>query len=61
MKEIDPLERLKRFVGEHETQRAAADALGISRPYLSDILNGRREFSDPILDKLGLRRVVVAA
>jgi hypothetical protein len=61
MKEIDPLERLRRFVGEHETQRAAADALGISGPYLSDLLNGRREFSEPILQKLGLRRVVVGA
>lgn len=61
MKEIDPLERLRRFVGEHETQREAADALGISRPYLSDLLNGNRPFSDPILEKLGLRRVVVTA
>lgn len=61
MKEIDPLVALKRFVGEYETQGAAADALGVSRPYLSDILNGRREFSDAILQKLGLRRIVVAA
>jgi len=61
MKEIDPLEALRRFVSKHKTQRAAADALGVSRPYLSDILNGRRDFSDPVLERLGLRRVVVAA
>jgi len=61
MKEIDPLERLKAFVEKHKTQAAAAEALGVSRPYLSDIINGRRDFSDAVLERLGLRRVVVAA
>lgn len=61
MKEIDPLKTLRAFVEKHKTQAAAAEALGVSRPYLSDIINGRRDFSDPVLERLGLRRVVVAA
>lgn len=61
MKEIDPLDALRKFVAKHKTQAAAAEALGVSRPYLSDIINGRRDFSDPVLERLGLRRVVVAA
>ncbi len=58
MKEIDPRARLQVFVAKHETQVAAAAALEISAAYLSDILRGRRDFSDQILEKLGLRRVV---
>lgn len=61
MKEVNPLERLNAFVAKHKTQAAAAEALDVSRPYLSDIINGRRDFSDQVLEKLGLRRVVVAA
>jgi transcriptional regulator with XRE-family HTH domain len=61
MKEIDPLDRLRAFVAKHETQAAAAEALGVSGPYLSDILNRRRDFSDQILKRLGLRRIVVAS
>ena len=61
MKEVDPIKALNAFVSKHKTQAAAADALGVSRPYLSDIINGRRDFSDAILERLGLRRVVVAA
>jgi plasmid maintenance system antidote protein VapI len=61
MKEIDPRKALDAFVAKHKTQAAAAEVLGVSRPYLSDIINGRRDFSDQILEKLGLRRVVVAA
>jgi plasmid maintenance system antidote protein VapI len=61
MKEINPLERLEAFVAEHATQRAAAKALRISAPYLTDLLKGRREFSAPILKRLGLRWIVVEA
>jgi plasmid maintenance system antidote protein VapI len=61
MKEIDPRVALAAFIKRHKTQAAAAEALGVSRPYLSDIVNGRRDFSDAVLEKLGLRRVVVAA
>lgn len=61
MKQIDPAERLQAFVAKYPTQREAAAALKISGPYLSDLLNGRREFSDAILERLSLRRIVVAA
>jgi len=61
MKEIDPLVALNAFIKKHKTQAAAAAELGIARSYLSEIVNGRRDFSDPILEKLGLRRIVVAA
>lgn len=59
MKEIEPLERLRRFVGMFETQTAAADELGISRQYLTQLLGGKRDFSGSVLAKIGLRRVVV--
>jgi hypothetical protein len=55
----DPLTVLKRFVARFETQRAAARDLKISQAYLHDLLNARREFSGPMLEKLGLERVVV--
>ena len=61
MKPIDPLAALRAFVKQHGTQRQAAVALEISTAYLSDILNGRRDFSDEILAKLGLKRSVVKA
>lgn len=51
---------LRRFVAQYPTQKAAAAALGISQPYLSDILRGNRKLSDQMLEKLGLRRTVVA-
>ena len=61
LREVDPVERLRELVGRHDTQREAAAALAISGAYLSDLLNGRREFSPAILERLGLRRIVVAA
>lgn len=61
MKEIAPLERLRRFVDTFDTQSAAADELGISRQYLTQLLNGKRDFSEAVLAKIGLRRVVVEA
>ncbi len=60
-KPINPAERLEAFVANYATQREAAAALKISGPYLSDLLNGRREFSDAILERLALRRIVVEA
>lgn len=57
--QINPAERLQAFVAKYPTQRAAAEALEISGPYLSDLLSGRREISDAILARLGLGRIVV--
>jgi plasmid maintenance system antidote protein VapI len=57
--EIDALERLQKFVKRHPTQKDAAAALGITPAYLSDLVNMRRELSNTILAKLGLKRTVV--
>jgi hypothetical protein len=40
------------------SQKAWAEAHGISPAYLSDVMTGRREPSDSILGPLGLKRVV---
>ena len=57
--ETNPLEVLRALVAQYPTQRAAAKALAVSQPFLHDLLNGRRTFSDKMLGKLGLRRAVV--
>ncbi len=59
MKVRDPLDVLKQFVAKYPTQQAAADALGISTPYLIDLLKGRRGWSEVMLAKLGLERAVI--
>ena len=55
----DPAAVLRAFVAQHPTQTAAARALGVGDAYLSDLLHGRRLFSDVMLAKLGLERVIV--
>lgn len=60
--DIDALACLQSFVREFPPdarQKKAAAELGITPQYLSDLLKGRRRFSDSILEKLGLRRAVV--
>jgi plasmid maintenance system antidote protein VapI len=42
-----------------ESQRAVAAALGLSTPYLNDILHGRRGISITLAERLGWKRVVV--
>lgn len=61
MKERNPHDVLAALVRQHGTQHAVAEVLGLSDVYVSDLLKGRRTFSDEVLAKLGLRRVVVAA
>lgn len=56
MNVIRILERLVRRAG---SQKEAAIELGISPQYLNDLLQGRREFSDNLLEKLGLERRIV--
>ncbi len=59
MKETNPYEALLAFRAKYRTQTAAAEALGVSVPYFNDMLHMRRDISDNMLAKLGLRRVVV--
>jgi transcriptional regulator with XRE-family HTH domain len=58
---VNVIQELEKQVSRHGSQKAAATALGISAQYLNDLLQGRRDASDNILEKLGLRRVVVRA
>lgn len=59
MGEVDALARLRKFVDKYPTKKAAAAALGISQPYLTDLLYMRRDLSVAMLAKLGLKRVTV--
>jgi hypothetical protein len=59
MKETDPMDALRRYVSAYKTQAAAASALDITPAYLSDLLAGRRNFSERMLAALGLKQIVV--
>lgn len=45
-------------VAKQGTQKAFADANGISPAYLSDVLSKRRDLGDRVLASIGLERVV---
>jgi plasmid maintenance system antidote protein VapI len=59
MGDVNGYEILQKFVSKYPTRKAAAAALHISAPYLTDLLNLRRDLSRRMLDKLGLKRSVV--
>lgn len=48
---------LARTVAKYGTQAAAADALGVSPAYLSDLMQGKREPGPKVLHALGLEKV----
>jgi transcriptional regulator with XRE-family HTH domain len=50
---------LRAHIAQYKSQREAATALKISPQFLSDLLTGRREPGSELLEKLGLRRVVL--
>lgn len=54
---VSPHTTLRAFVAGHDSQRAAAEALGISQAYLSDLLHKRRDCSPAIVEKLGLESI----
>lgn len=58
VKTLDPLVRLKAVVDEEGSVRKAAQEIGISAAYLGDLLRGRREPGDKVLQYLGLKKVV---
>lgn len=49
---------LERMAKQDGSQKALAGALGVSESYLSDVILGRREPGDKLLDAMGLERVV---
>ncbi len=52
-------ELLSAEVAQAATAQAWAAALGLSPSYVSDVLNGRREPGDKMLEVLGLQRVTM--
>ena len=56
---VDPQRALASLIIEHGSQQAAADALGISASYFSELMLGRKTYSDRLLDALGLERIIV--
>ena len=58
MKNIDPIAVLRRMLNG-KTQKALAGELGISPPYLGDVLAGHRRPGKSILLALGLQRQIV--
>jgi hypothetical protein len=61
MPSVNPVKALGLYVDRFPSQKEAAKALGISPTYLNDLLYARRDCSQPILEKLGLTRVVIKA
>ena len=61
MKPVDPIARLVALAKEAGTQKALAARLKMRAPYLSDIMNGRRDVPASLLARLGLKRVTVEA
>lgn len=57
MKTCDPLEILRALCAKSNQKQVAAE-LGVSQSYLSDVLLGRKEPGESILQPLGLRRVI---
>lgn len=51
-------DKLKPRIGRPRTQKELAAEIGVSTPFLNDILNGNREPSGKPLKFLGLERVV---
>lgn len=56
---VEPIEVLARFVAKYDRRQDAAKALGVSGPFLTDMLKGGRAVSPKVLERLGLRRAVV--
>jgi transcriptional regulator with XRE-family HTH domain len=56
---MDVIRILKRRVAQAGSQKQVAEDLEISPQYLNDLLQGRRELSDNLLEKLGLARKIV--
>lgn len=57
--ETDAHAALAALIETHGSQTAVAKRLGLSVPYINDLIHGRRLFSDAMLEKLGMRRIVV--
>ncbi len=52
------LEILLRRIAE-STQRQVAEELGVSRSFLNDVVHGRRNVTDSMVEKLGFKRSTI--
>jgi len=59
MADTTSIKALAALVARVGSQRGAAEVLGVSASFVSDMLRNKRRFSERILRKLGLQRVVV--
>lgn len=50
---------LKRYIRDSGKLSIAADRLGISVSYLSDIMNNRKDISDNVAESLGFKKCVM--
>jgi plasmid maintenance system antidote protein VapI len=57
----DPLAVLRSMAHKAGSQKELARKLGYTSGYLSDVLNHRRNVTDEMLIKIGLRRIIVRA
>lgn len=53
------VKKLLAVIQEKGTGKAAAESLGVSQQYLTDVIKGRRDPGDKILSALGLQSRVV--
>ena len=56
--QADVIDLLRRQCKEAGSQKAFADANGISAQYVTDVLHKRREPGEAVLSALGLRKVI---
>jgi transcriptional regulator with XRE-family HTH domain len=57
---MDPILELQKRLGQ-QSLRALAIELGVSAPYLSDIMRGNRQPGPKVLAALGIERVIDTA
>lgn len=59
MKVINELDELRAFCNQFDSIAAASRELGVSRQYLTDIVNEKKDLSKGIVEKLGIKRVSI--
>lgn len=55
---MDIITEIRRAATKAGTQKALAARLGVSESYIADILNGRKDPGESVLEPLGFERVV---
>ena len=59
MTKAEVIELLQKQIARAGSQNAYAREIGVSQPYLNDVMNGRREPGPAILRALGLEGVLM--